>query len=130
MTIFSTFSNVVRLGNQLHGQHQNINHQRSFSILKIIRRTDRNRLAPGMAEHIMRVKMNGPPIHLFKALKYVEYYLDPTKNNFRCDNPAAGGQTKKSTDNESCNEEEDEFGIDVAKDFKNKKLLSGKSTLF
>ena len=80
-----------------------------------------------MAEHIMRVKMNGPPLHLFNPLKYVKYYLDPAKRNFRCDNPAAGGQKRK---NDADCKEEEEFGVDLDEDFKNKKLLSGKSTLF
>ena len=54
--------------------------ERSFSVMKIIRGTDRNRLLPEVVEHLVRIKMNGLPLHLFNAEKYTSSYLEDTQN--------------------------------------------------
>ena len=54
--------------------------ERSFSIVKIIRGTDRNRLQPDSVEHILRIRMNGLPLHLFNAEKYTNTYLSNPGN--------------------------------------------------
>ena len=83
------------------------------------------RLKPKITQELLRVKMNGPPLQLFNAKKYVKKYLKKTQN-YRCDNPGAGGQLEE----ESNNELEDDFGVDIYQDFKNRTIMSGKSTIF
>ena len=54
--------------------------ERSFSVMKIIRGTDRNRLLPEVVEHLVRIKMNGLPVRLFNAEKYTSSYLEDPQN--------------------------------------------------
>ena len=54
--------------------------ERSFSIMKMIRGTDRNRLQPETVEHILRIRMNGLPTHMFNAEKYTTTYLSDPRN--------------------------------------------------
>ena len=98
-------------------------------MVKIIRGTDRTKLDPDMVEHILRVKFNGLPLHMFNAEKYVSEYLNPKDQskprNQRCDNPGYGGSTSEDTQPLG-----DENKDDTTRDFHDSDLLSGRSLIF
>ena len=99
--------------------------ERSFSLVKIIRGTARNSLQPDVVDHILRIRMNGLPMHMFNAEKYTTSYLS-NPSNYRCDNPAANNPRAKKLLVEDDLEDVDE----VTKEFHERYLLSGRSMIF
>ena len=65
--------------------------------------------------------MNGLPLKMFNAGKYVKLYL-AERSNSRCDDPMSPGSRIE--------EEQKKDQEEVEKDFKDKDMLSGKSTIF
>ena len=66
--------------------------------------------------------MNGLPLKMFNAGKYVKLYL-AERSNSRCDDPMSPGSRVEKEEQKKDQEE-------LEKDFKDKNMLSGKSTIF
>lgn len=71
--------------------------ERGFSILTHARYNRRSRLTPQHLDDILFLRINGPSIEKFDALKYTKAWLDA--RHMETDDPTRRGKTKKSSDN-------------------------------
>ncbi|PAA56523.1 hypothetical protein BOX15_Mlig001790g1 [Macrostomum lignano] len=76
--------------------------KRGFSIYKHIAYDRRTRLAPKTLEHLLRIRINGPPLMKFKPDIYVNDWL---KKHWRSDAP--GGQRQKESNIDEENKDSD-----------------------
>jgi hypothetical protein len=61
--------------------------ERGFSMMNIVKNKLKNRMGPITLEHIMELKINGPPLESFDAMKYAKHWVEDD-SHMKSDDPA------------------------------------------